>query len=105
MVDYREGQIQKMPNVDVYFDSKLSADEVLEFRFENVAIATGSSWRRDGVARHHLPPISIDKSISLYTPDDIMDGKIPSDRVVIYDGDHYYMGEVMAELLKEKDVM
>lgn len=102
VVDYREGQIQKMPNVDIYFDSKLSADEVLEFGFENVAIATGSYWRRDGVARHHLHPISIDESMPLYTPDDIMDGNVPSGRVVIYDDDHYYMGGIMAELLKEK---
>ncbi|WP_420546736.1 FAD-dependent oxidoreductase [Curvivirga sp.] len=102
VVDYRVGQIQKMPNVEVYLDSKLSADEVLEFGFENVAIATGSSWRRDGVARYHLHPIAIDTKMPAYTPDDIMDGKIPSGRIVIYDDDHYYMGGIMAELLTEK---
>lgn len=102
VVDYRQGQIQKMLNVDVYFDSKLTVDDVLGFGFENVAIATGSTWRRDGVARFHLHPITIDDKMPIYTPDDIMDGKIPSGKVVIYDDDHYYMGGIMAELLKDQ---
>jgi dimethylamine/trimethylamine dehydrogenase len=32
-------------------------------------------------------------------PDDLMDGKLPSGRVTIYDDDHYYMGGVLAELI------
>ena len=31
VADYREGQIQTMTNVDVYLDSELTADQVLEF--------------------------------------------------------------------------
>ncbi len=49
--DYREYQLSQMPGVDIYFESHLTADEILEFGFENVALATGSTWRRDGVAR------------------------------------------------------
>ena len=97
--DYREFQIQKMSNVEVYFDSDLNAEQVLEFGFDHVAIATGATWRRDGVARHHLHPIKIDNSMPIFTPDDLMDGRYPSGQVVIYDDDHYYMGGVLAELL------
>ena len=99
--DYRQYQLSQMPNVDIYFDSKLSADEILEFGFENVAVATGSTWRRDGVARHHVVPMPIDDETPVYTPDDLMDGKVPSGDVVVFDDDHYYMGGVLAELLVE----
>ena len=75
--DYRLGQILKMPNVEVYYDSLLAADQVLEFGFENVAIATGATWRRDGVARHHLRPIAIDAAMPVFTPDDLMAGNMP----------------------------
>jgi dimethylamine/trimethylamine dehydrogenase len=97
--DYRVGQIQKMPNVQIYLNSKLSADEVLEFGFDHVAIATGSEWRRDGVARFQTRPISIDPAMPIFTPDDLMAGRLPEGEVLLYDDDHYYMGGVLAELL------
>jgi dimethylamine/trimethylamine dehydrogenase len=100
--DYRVGQIQKMPNVQVYLDSPLSADEVLEFGFDQVAIATGSTWRRDGVARFQTRPVAIDPAMPVFTPDDLMAGKKPRGTVLLYDDDHYYMGGVLAELLVKK---
>jgi dimethylamine/trimethylamine dehydrogenase len=100
--DYRLGQIQKMSNVTVYRDSRLSASDVFDLGFSDIAIATGSTWRRDGVARYHTLPIKIDAGMPVFTPDDVMDGKFPAGHVVIYDDDHYYMGSVLAELLIEK---
>jgi dimethylamine/trimethylamine dehydrogenase len=97
--DYRQYQISQMPNVGVYFDSRLSADDILAFGFQNVAIATGSTWRRDGVARAHVVPIPTDPAMPIYTPDDLMDGKVPTGNVVLFDDDHYYMGGVLAELM------
>ena len=97
--DYRVGQIQKMPNVSIYRSSELSAEDILGFGFEHVAIATGAKWRRDGVARFHLRPIAVDPTMPVFTPDDLMAGRVPSGHVVIYDDDHYYMGSVLAELL------
>jgi hypothetical protein len=38
---------------------------------------------------------------NIFTPDDLMTGKMPQGRVVIYDDDHYYMGGVLAELLAQ----
>jgi dimethylamine/trimethylamine dehydrogenase len=97
--DYRQYQLGQMPNVDVYFDSRLSADDILAFGFENVAIATGAAWRRDGVARAHVVPMPTDAAMPVYTPDDLMDGKVPGGNVVLFDDDHYYMGGVLAELM------
>ena len=102
VADYREYQISQKPNVESYFDSALDAESILEFGFENVCIATGSSWRRDGVARQHVVPFAIDPKMPLFTPDDLMDGATPSGHIVIYDDDHYYMGGVLAELLIQK---
>ena len=100
--DYRQGQIEKMPNVAIYRESKLAAEDVFDLGFSDVAIATGSTWRRDGVARYHTLPINIDAGMPVFTPDDVMDGKLPAGHVVIYDDDHYYMGSVLAELLISK---
>jgi len=100
VADYRTGQIGKMPNAEVYFDSRLGAEEVLEFGFQHVAVATGARWRRDAVARHHLGPIPTDPAMPLFTPDDLMAGGGPEGgEVLVYDDDHYYMASVLAELL------
>ncbi|THD82362.1 NADH:flavin oxidoreductase [Aliigemmobacter aestuarii] len=100
VADYRTGQIAPMPNVEVYFDSRLTAEDILGMGFDHVAIATGATWRRDAVARHHLFPIPTDPAMPVLTPDDLMaDGGPSGGCVVIYDDDHFYMGSVLAELL------
>ncbi|KRO90816.1 MAG: NADH:flavin oxidoreductase [Rhodobacter sp. BACL10 MAG-121220-bin24] len=100
--DYRTYQISQMPNVIPYFDSHLSAQDVLDFGFQNVAIATGAQWRRDGVARQHVVAMPIDRGMAIYTPDDLMAGDVPLGDVLLYDDDHYYMGGVLAEHLVQK---
>jgi len=102
VADYRAYQIGQKPNVETYFDSELDADGILEFGFENICIATGATWRADGVSRQHVVPMPIDGAMPLYTPDDIMAGRRPTGNVVIYDDDHYYMGGVLAELLNSE---
>jgi len=97
--DYREYQLSQRANVEIYLDSKPDAANILEFGFEHVAIATGSQWRRDGVARQHVVPMPIADTARVFTPDDLMDGNLPTGTVVLYDDDHYYMGGVLAELL------
>ncbi len=104
VVDYRDYQLSQRPNVEIYRESELDAESILEFGFENVCIATGATWRRDGVARQHVVPMPIAEGAKVYTPDDLMDGTIPSGRVVVYDDDHYYMGGVLAELLAKNGV-
>ncbi len=101
VLEYREYQISQKSNVETYFDSALNAESILEFGFENICIATGAKWRRDGVARQHLVPMPIAEGAKVYTPDDLMDGTVPSGKVVVFDDDHYYMGGVLAELLAQ----
>ena len=99
VADYREYQLSQMQNVDIYLDNELTADDVLEFGSEHVVLATGSQWRADGVSRFHVMPIESDDSLAVYTPDDLMNDKLPEGRVILFDDDHYYMGGVLAELL------
>ena len=99
VADYREFQLARRANVETYLDSALGAQDILEFGFENVCIATGAAWRRDGVGRQHPVPFPMDPATPVHTPDDLMAGELPSGKVVVYDDDHYYMGGVLAELL------
>jgi dimethylamine/trimethylamine dehydrogenase len=98
--DYRQWQLEQMASVDIFLDSRLSAEQVLEFGFDHVVIATGAHWRRDGVGRACLDPVPGTEAPNVFTPDDIMAGAELSGPVVIYDDDHYYMGGVLAEKLR-----
>ena len=103
--DYREQQLHQLPNVEIYFDSDLDADSVLEFGFPRVVVATGARWRTDGVGHHWRRPVPITVGARVLSPDNVMDGAaLPEagERVVVWDDDHYYMGGVIAELLAEK---
>lgn len=97
--DWRIGQLKRMPNVQLLPGNEISADQVLESGTSLVAIATGARWRRDGVGRYHGEPIAGLDQVPVYTPDDIMDGRLPAGRVVVFDDDHYYMAGVIAERL------
>ena len=99
VADYRAYQLSQRPNAEIYFESRLTAQEILEFGFEHICIATGSHWRADGVARQHVVPMPMDPVMPVFTPDDIMAGRLPKGDVVLFDDDHYYMGGVIAELL------
>jgi dimethylamine/trimethylamine dehydrogenase len=101
--DYRQLQLHKLPNVQTYLASRLSAPEVLEFGFPRVVIATGAKWRRDFVGHHHTRPLAVAPGAVVFTPDDIMDGAFPpGKRVLVWDDEHYYMGGVIAEALAAK---
>jgi dimethylamine/trimethylamine dehydrogenase len=97
--DYRVGQTAKMPNVEIYLGSELDAEQVLEFGFDHVAVATGSTGGAIGVARFRPRPRRSIRRCRSFTPDDLMAGNLPRERVLVYDDDHYYMGGVLAELL------
>ncbi|MBW2421308.1 MAG: FAD-dependent oxidoreductase [Deltaproteobacteria bacterium] len=97
--NWRVGQIEKLDNVEVYLESELEADQILEFGADRVVLATGADWRHDGVGRWHANPIEGWRSASVLTPDDIMAGTLPEGPVLVFDDDHYYMGGVVAESL------
>ena len=99
--DYRTQQLLAMPNVQIYPESEMSADDVALVEPDHVVIATGSSWRSDGLGRSNTTGISGLKALShVFTPDDIMAGRLPEGRVLVFDDDGYYMAAVIAELLQ-----
>ncbi len=99
--DYRVGQIEKMPNVEIYRASELTAEDLLSFGFPRIALATGARWRSDGVGRRHATPLTdLAPPERIYTPDDLFAGNAPEGEVLVYDDDHYYMGAVVAEQLR-----
>lgn len=101
--EYREAALAELPNVEIYRESPMDADDIAEFGFQHVLVATGSTWRTDGVARFHTTPLPIAEGAQVLGPDDIFAGRLPSGRkVVVYDDDHYYLGGVIAELLAQK---
>jgi dimethylamine/trimethylamine dehydrogenase len=114
VVDWRLTQINKMPNIFMYPSSQMTAADVLEAGPRHVVLATGSTWRRDGIGRNTLRAIEGHHLPNIFTPDDLMKLVLDSNglplklqeqapalhgRVLVYDDDHYYMGGVLAELL------
>jgi len=102
VVDWRLTQLEKMPNVEVYPGSSMSREDVLESGMQHIILATGASWRRDGVGSTRFFPIPGHQLDHVFSPEDLMAGRYPSGRVLVYDDDHYYMGSVLAELLVEQ---
>ena len=102
--DYRLGQISRLDSVEHYLESDMTAEEALSYGFGHIAVATGSVWRRDGVGRWHTRAGAMAVGgLPVCTPDDIMAGTRPEgSRVAVYDDDHYYMGGVLAELLRSE---
>ncbi len=99
VIDWRLTQIQKIPNIYFYPSSPMTTKDILEAGAPHVILATGAAWRCDGIGRYLSRPVQ--GNAKIFTPDDLMNGKLPSGKVLIYDDDHYYMGGVLAELLAE----
>ncbi|MCP4332623.1 MAG: FAD-dependent oxidoreductase, partial [Gammaproteobacteria bacterium] len=98
--DNRVYELERLANVEIFLESSLSAEEILQFEFANVFIATGSKWRRDGIGRSRRQAITGIDRVNALTPDDIMDGiALPNGPVVVYDDDQGYMGGVVADHL------
>ena len=97
--DWREGQIAKLANIEVFRESRLTAQDVRDFGADHVVIATGARWRRDLFNGTRFAPIA-DDTTPVLTPDDIMDGRLPDGPTVVFDADGYYMGGVVAERLR-----
>jgi len=96
--DWRTGQIAKLQNVQVYKDNRLGAQDVIDFGAQRVVIATGCGWRRDGYGRSNATIAGLDTR-AVFTPDDIMDGRLPESPVLLFDDDGGYYGSVVAEAL------
>jgi len=101
--DYREVSVAALSNVEVYRESPMTAADLVEAGFEHVVVATGARWRRDGVGRWHTTAVPTEPGADLLTPDDLFAGRRPrGSHVLVYDDDHYYLGGVIAELLRRE---
>lgn len=100
--DWRVWQLQQRANAELYLQSPIDADGILEFGIPHVAIATGATWRTDGVGRTHRQPLPFLIPDQVVGPDallregaDALSGDGP---IVIFDDDRFYMASVLAEL-------
>ncbi len=93
--DYRLYHLRQMGNVSLYAESEIGAADIAEFAADNIIVATGATWRNDGVGATGFQPVD-GFSAQALTPDDIMGGAQITGPVLIYDDDHYYMGNVLA---------
>ncbi|AAK64795.1 NAD(P)-binding protein [Sinorhizobium meliloti] len=104
--DWRIGQLSTRVNAELYLHSPLSAADILQYGIPHVAIATGASWRTDGVGRTHRMALDFLSEGILVSPDAILSEgaeAVPSDGpVVVFDDDCFYMGSVLAELLARR---
>ena len=100
VVDYRSYQISQMTNVNLYLQSRLSAQEVIDFEADHVVIATGSKWADTGIGRSNRQAIPVDPAARIATADEVIAGKRLEGPVVIFDDDYYYMAGLIAEKLR-----
>jgi dimethylamine/trimethylamine dehydrogenase len=99
--DYRLSQLNRMQNVEILRNSRVSASEILEFGAKRVVLATGARWRHDGIGRANSRAIKgFGAGRTVITPDDLYEGVSVSGPVVVFDDDHYYLGGVLAEKLR-----
>ncbi len=97
--DYRVYQLSQSANAILYLDSAMTLGDIESFEADNIVLATGASWRADGVGCSQFAPQQITHT-RVMTPDDIMDGALndlPPSRIVIYDDDHFYIASCIAE--------
>ncbi len=97
--DWRIGQLNKLTNVDVYLESLLDDNDVMNFGAPHVVFATGSTWRRDGVGVTNRSTIPGAGGGNVHGPIDVMDGRVIDGPVLIFDDDHHTMGGLLAEKL------
>lgn len=99
--DYRLQIINQHENAVLYLSSHLSVDDLVEFNADAVIIATGATWRDDGVGSSNLHALNLD-GITVRTPGHVMSNIMALDKgmhCIVYDDDHFYMASVIAEQL------
>ncbi len=106
VLNWRRIQLGKLRNVEVITGARLTAADVVAYGAELVVVATGARWSPDGLNRlTHDPIAGADAHRpDVLTPEQLMlDGKEPpGERVVVLDGDGYYVAPGIAELLASR---
>jgi len=98
--DYRQHMIGKLSNIDIYPESLMTADDIVGFGADHVVLATGGSWRRDGIGGFGEEPVELPASDMVFTPGDIDHLPRAAKSVILYDDDHYAVGSALTEMLR-----
>jgi dimethylamine/trimethylamine dehydrogenase len=102
IVNYRQIQLDKLRNVEVHTNSRLTSDDVLGYGAEIVIVATGCHFATDGLnAATHAPIPGADASLDWQmTPDEVALGtKQVGKRVLVLENEGYFMGASIAQKL------
>jgi len=105
IVEYREHQLRLLDNVEVIVNTRMTAEEALDYGAGIIVVATGSHYARDGVDPYTRLPFGLEPAFGerLRTPEQILrDDASVGHRVVVVDSDGYYMGPGIAELLAKR---
>ena len=104
VIDWRQGQIDKLPQVAVITNSQLSASDILDYGADIVVIANGSVWDRSGLNGFSHAAVTGWESAPVYTPEDILadERSVDHERVVVFDIEGYFMGVSIAEVLARR---
>ena len=105
VIDYRETQFSKLANLTVHRGTgAVTAEDILEFDAERVVLAAGARWTADGVSAMGPDPIpGVDAALpGFVTPEQLWAGKEVGERVVVLDGDGYFMAIGIAESLADR---
>ena len=111
VISYRQAQLAKLANVEIHTGATLEVDDVLSYGAERVVLATGAGWAADGFNGVSMGPLpGADSGLpQICTPEQVMAGKDVGERVVVIDGDGYFTGvgmaEMMADLGKEVSIL
>ncbi len=102
IVNYRQIQLDKLANVEIHPNSRLSAQDVLDYGAEIVIIATGCHFATDGLnPATHAPIEGADTSLDWQlTPDEVVsESKRVGKRVLVLENEGYFMGVSVAQKL------
>ena len=104
VIDYRLTKLQQLANVQLFKESELSREDIETLQPDHIFVATGSSWQRNGVGRSHAKALKMHDTVTVITPDDVMQNpdRFYDGKIVIFDDEHGYMGSVIAEHLGQK---
>ncbi len=102
VADYRTTLLKRHPKVRLALGNRLGAEDILELGFPQVILATGATWRGDGVGRSNRSGLPGLEHVEVLTPDDVMAGRPAQGRVVVWDDDYYVLGGVLAEALLKR---
>jgi dimethylamine/trimethylamine dehydrogenase len=105
ITDHRRVQLSKLRNVEVFTDSRMNVDSILDYGAQLVVIATGSRFASNGMnAFTHEPIPGVDCSLDWQaTPPEIVRGtKVAGERVLVYESEDYYFGASVAQFLADE---